>query len=84
MKLWKLTQNEATGYDTYDSVVVAAETEQDAVKTHPSPWSHQKDSGWGYTYSCWASSPDNVQATLIGTAIEGTPAGVMLASFNAG
>ncbi len=30
MKLYLLTQNENTGYDTYDSMVIAAENEIDA------------------------------------------------------
>ena len=35
MNLYLLTQNDATGYDTYDSCVVAAESEQAARGTHP-------------------------------------------------
>lgn len=35
MKLFYLTQEESTGYDTYDSCVVAAETPAEAVRIHP-------------------------------------------------
>lgn len=35
MNLYLLTQNQVTGYDTYDSCVVAAESEDDAREIHP-------------------------------------------------
>jgi len=80
MKLWKISQNQANGYDTYDSAIVAAEDEVEARYTHPgagfgfgSPWSPD-----------WATTPDRVSVVLIGEAVEGTKAGVILASFNAG
>lgn len=81
MKLWLISQNENNGWDTYDSAVVAAETEEDARKTHPSK------SGWptgDYHYGTWVTSPDTVTAEYLGIAKEGTAAGVICASFNAG
>lgn len=36
MKIYKLSQNINNGYDTYDSVVVVAENEDDAKRIHPS------------------------------------------------
>ena len=36
MKLWLISQTENEGYDTYDSAVVAAETENAARLIHPS------------------------------------------------
>ena len=36
MNLYLLTQDEETGYDTFDSVVVAALTGEQAKKIHPS------------------------------------------------
>lgn len=80
MKLWLLTQNENRGYDTYDSAVVAAETEEDAVRIRPD---HPR-SEWDGPYGTWARSPDQVKAELLGEAIFGTNTGVVLASFNAG
>lgn len=35
MKLWLIKRDVNGGYDTYDSAVVAAETEQAARETHP-------------------------------------------------
>lgn len=79
MKLWLISQEENCGYDTYDSAVVAAETEDAARRTLPSDYER-----WGRKYSAWASSPDNVTAELIGEAAPNVEAGVVLASFNAG
>lgn len=35
MNLYKLTQSLNSGYDTYDSVIVAAENEHNAIRIHP-------------------------------------------------
>lgn len=79
MKLWLISQDENSGYDTYDSAVVAADSEDEARCTHPSnvgiaDWSH----------GTWASFPDRVNVKLIGEAVPNTSAGVILESFNAG
>jgi hypothetical protein len=82
MNLYLLMQDENSGYDTYDSMVVAAETEDRARLIHPNTWS---DNPWDRKfYRDWATSPDQVSVELIGTAVEGTKAGVILSSFNAG
>ena len=80
MKLWLLSQTEADGYDTYDSAVVAAETELEARHIVPG------DDGWEEksSYPSWATKPENVSVQLIGTALAGTLPGVIVASFNAG
>ncbi len=36
MKIFKLSQEINKGWDTYDSVVVCAESEDEAIKIHPS------------------------------------------------
>ena len=81
MKLWLISQTENDNWDTYDSAVVAAETEEEAKMIDPSG---AADIDWKYKYSSWASSPDNVACVNIGEAIEGTLKGVVCASFNAG
>lgn len=80
MKLFELSHSEEGGYDTYDSAIVAAKTEEDAKKIHPS----DDDDRWSGGNYDWVDSPDKVTATLIGTAVRGTKRGVVLASFNAG
>ena len=61
--LYLISQKENNGYDTYDSAVVVAESEEEARNTLPSDWI-----GWGGSYSAWASSADKVSALLVGTA----------------
>lgn len=52
MKLWLLEQDEHNGYDTYDSLVVAAESEDEARAIHPDPPGSR---GWGTTeFFNWA------------------------------
>jgi len=79
MNLYLLTQDVESGYDTFDSMVVAAKSETDAKSIHP-----YGDDAWGYWSGCWPKSPEGVDAKFIGYAVEGTPAGVILSSFNAG
>ena len=78
MKLFLLSQTENSGYDTYDSMVVAAEDEESARMTLPGCAS------FGTEYPSWAYSPAGVTVAFLGTAKDGTLPGVILASFNAG
>lgn len=79
MNLWLIMQSVNTGCDTFDSAVVAAETEADARAISPEgEW--RKDD----RYTGWAYSPDQVTAKLIGTADASIEPGLVLASFNAG
>jgi len=75
MKIWLLSQDVQTGYDTYDSAVVVAETEDAARKTEVG--------SFGEHYSTWAA-PEHIKCELLGEAKEGTVEGLILASFNAG
>lgn len=55
MNLYLISQIYADGYDTYDSAVVAAASEQEARETHPSPFvTHHRDGVW---YGTYADSP---------------------------
>lgn len=80
MKLWLISQDVNNGYDTYDSAVVAAETEEDARQIRPDEKTWPKRE----RFCVWAATPNQVQVELIGQATEGTKAGLILASFNAG
>jgi len=80
MNIYFLSQDENNDYDTFDSVIVCAENEEDAKRMHPSG-----EDGWGGAYPDWASSPDKVECTLIGVSCDNDIAPhVVLASFNAG
>lgn len=65
------------GYDTYDSCIVAAETEQEARLILPG----------GYQFDnrqrTWCQSADEVTVEYLGTT-DRKISGVILASFNAG
>ena len=78
LKLYRISQDSNTGYDTYDSAVVAAPDPTTAAQIHPdgdsTRWSHY----------AWCSGPENVEVELIGTAAAGVTQGVICASFNAG
>lgn len=98
MNLYLLTQQESRGYDTYDAVVVAAETEADAIRTPPddgwvTSWNDEVGC-WEFVFSdgtrerhrtgSWANCLSNIRCTKIGTAEENVKAGIVLARFNAG
>lgn len=82
MNLYLLSQTVNDGYDTYDSVVVAAETPENAIQIHPNETKF-KDWTWEETGS-WVDELNEVSCNLIGKAVEGTEEGVILASFRAG
>jgi len=90
VNIYLLTQYEVGGYDTFDSCVVCAKDEEEARGIHPEEsWDHikteaDKRSRWANNYGTWAKSPKSVTATLIGSAVNGSERGVILASFNAG
>lgn len=93
MKLWHIWQSDNSNYDSYDSAVVAAETEKEAQYTHPSEYVW-RNNNWCYHSSITDSfyegdcgtwtHPSKVKVEYIGEAVEGTEAGVIVASFNAG
>lgn len=74
--LYRISQDKNNDYDTYDSAVVAACSEDDARSIHPG------------NYKCTGNewcAPKYVYVELIGEAIEGAePGSVICASFNAG
>ena len=95
MHLFKLTQTENDGWDTFDSCIVVAQDPDAARLMHPygdykwdgDAWFIQRTDGT--TKKCgtegfgW-TAPDNVTVEHIGIAREDSEAGVVLASFNAG
>lgn len=102
MKLWLISQDSNYDYDTYDSAVVAAETEEEARKTLP--WDHDYAYSWDEQgrlltinvehrakekwkladSDSWVNRLSQVRVEYLGEARDGHPAGVVLASFNAG
>jgi hypothetical protein len=85
MKIYKISQDENCGYDTYDSAVVIALDEDHARNINPSGGKLMTKKDWDYEFSAWARKPENVKVELIGSASScEVDAGVICASFNAG
>lgn len=78
MNLYLLEQDDVGGYDTYDSAVVVAESEDAARKIHPNGGVVPSDS------DTWTNELGKIQVKLLGKAVAGEEAGVVCASFNAG
>lgn len=71
MKLWLISQDVNNNYDTYDSAVVAFETEYEARNAIK----------FG---NYWCSKPEEVEVTYLGEAKPDLLPGQIVASFNAG
>lgn len=76
MKLYLLENTRfRTNYsDVYDSILVAADSEDLAKRTQPNSCND-----WNST--AWASSPNDIKATYIGEAAPNVESGVLLESF---
>ena len=74
MKLYLTFQTDNNDYDTFDSLVVCANTEEEARKILPDD--DCKERYWTQT--------EDVKVEYLGEAKKGSKKGVILASFNAG
>lgn len=84
MKLWCVHQEKNRGYDTFDSFVVAAETQDEARLYHPLRSRLDPDDPmWSEHYNCWCHHR-HVSVEYLGEARPGHPPGIVIASFNAG
>jgi hypothetical protein len=91
-KLWRISQQANSDYDTFDSAVVVADTADEARKIHPGGKFYQQYAGVNWwednqssPHSCWAIALDQVNVQLLGEAIPTLQLGtVVCASFNAG
>lgn len=88
MKIYKLSQTINNDYDTYDSLVVIAQNEDEARKIHPSPyvegdWWNEVDefSGW---VNVEKNCLEHVKVEYLGEASPGLSEGIIVTSFNAG
>lgn len=86
MNLYLISQSANNDWDTYDSAIVCAASEEDAKSLHPGGHDEPVPTGSGErdaVHGTWTSR-NNVKAQLVGAAAEGIERGVVLASFNAG
>lgn len=86
MYLYLIKQDVNNDYDTYDSAVVIASSEEEAKTIHPrgDRWENEE-----WVSDCWGAmaewtTPENVAVVLIGTATSGKIGDVVISSFNAG
>ena len=95
MNIYLLTQEENTGYDTYDSAIVAAPNAKAAKKINPGGFRVWNEQGhWDFIFhdrttrpdsdDTWANKLENINVKLIGKAASDVKKGIVLASFNAG
>lgn len=78
MNLYKIWQDVNNNFDTWESAVVAASTEEKARRTHPDIDHVRQNQPYG-----WCMVKD-VKVELIGVAVAGIKKGVICASYNAG
>ena len=79
MNLYILRQEQNRDYDTYDALLVAAESAEEAQRIRPD------DNQWpGSPFGLWAHDLDAVTVELIGVAADHIQPGILLGSFNAG
>lgn len=94
MNIYLLTQDTNNGYDTYDGMVVYANSEEEARLCTPEVYDYDDEDGYkSRKFRKW-TEPENVKVRCIGVANEHLyvtdslgfekPANVVLASFNAG
>lgn len=80
MNIYLISQTINGGYDTYDSAVVVANTEEEARGMYPGHGDgHQPELDWGM----WAP-PEDVTVKWLGIAAQFDAPEVVCASFNAG
>lgn len=79
MKLWIINQAVNNGYDTFDSAVVAAESEEEARNILP----YGDDWNYARRIKVWANNPSEVNVEYLGTT-DRKIRGIVLSSFNAG
>lgn len=80
MKLWLLSQDVNSGYDTFDSFVVACNTAEEALNSLPSDDKYVRD----HPDSYWTSDHSEITVKYLGEAAPGLQPGLICASFNAG
>jgi len=83
MKIYRIWQKVNNDYDTFDSAVVCAESEDEAKKMQPSFGSYEECLETADGFSSWCGLKD-VQVEYLGEAKEGLSKSLICGSFNAG
>jgi len=80
MKLYLLGNTDNNDYDTFDSCVVCAENEADAITIDPCGNTFKENERW----PDWAISKESITCMEIGEANDKQERGVIISSYNAG
>jgi hypothetical protein len=94
MNLYLVKSLQGFGWDSWDSFVIACESENEARYTHPCDtcyiWNHEynewydKEYGEIATYHGWTCDPRTLTVTFLGTTDIYDKPTVVISSFNAG
>ena len=76
--IYLVSRTDSIDWDEFDSMVVVAENEEEAIKGDPSEHFHGIGEGWG------AVLGSRLKVVLLGEAADHLVPGVYCASFNAG
>lgn len=95
-KIWLVHRTDRVDYDEFDSIVVFADTEDEARFIHPEDgitW-REESGGWTYlnhlnevttfSYSTPWPNPKTLTVEYLGATDRKVASGIILASFNAG
>lgn len=84
LHIYKLVRNELIGYNSYDSCVVCAESEEAAMNILPWGKTIQEEPNEDEIEFAWTKYKENISCEYIGEAIGRKNPGVILSSYNAG
>ena len=84
MKLFKISQTQNNGYDTFSDAVVCAANESIARYINPSNGELMTVDNWNDGHGSWCLSPNCIIVEYLGEAAESCKEGLILASFHAG
>jgi len=76
MKIYLLTQTKVTNFDVSPSLVVTAESEEEARLIYP-----KGADKWGYKDSYWAKNPETISCIELGIANPDIPSKIILLSL---
>lgn len=83
MNIYLISQTQNNNWDTYDSAVVAAPSEEIARNMSPFDGEIMPREEWR-EYNGWCNSPDLVNVQFLGEAEKYIEQGLICASFNGG
>ena len=84
MNLYKVSQDEVRGYDTFSDMVVCAHNEGMAASIHPYDSLYTAGDNWTEESTSWCSTPALAHVEYLGVASADLESGVICASYHVG